>query len=182
MSRVTDRRTDFCAQTAGHLVSKNALVVLEDLRTRDMSASAAGTLTEPGRNVRAKAGLNRAILDKGWHRLELALTSAARFTGTRVVKINPAYTSQRCHACGRQYRSRGCERGEEHQGGRTSRLSLWRPRHQLVREAGTRKPGNRLKPNIRESTGISAGRKSRTWTRSKKRTCPNLVCSSSTSG
>ncbi|MFE4416497.1 zinc ribbon domain-containing protein, partial [Streptomyces sp. NPDC056821] len=46
------------------------------------------------------AGLNRAILDKGWHRLELALTNAARYTGTRVVKVNPAYTSQRCSACG----------------------------------------------------------------------------------
>ncbi|MEV6839544.1 transposase [Streptomyces sp. NPDC051133] len=98
--RATDRRADFCAQTAAHLVSKNALVVLEDLKTKNMSASSAGTLTEPGRNVAQKRGLNRSILDKGWHRLELALTSTARYTGTRVVKVNPAYTSQRCHACG----------------------------------------------------------------------------------
>ncbi|MCZ7415031.1 MULTISPECIES: transposase [unclassified Streptomyces] len=40
------------------------------------------------------------MLDKGWHRLQLALTSAARSTGTTLVKVNPAYTSQRCHACG----------------------------------------------------------------------------------
>jgi putative transposase len=100
MGRVSHRRGDFCAQTASRIVVKNALVVLEDLKTRDMSASASGTLDEPGRNVRQKAGLNRAILDKGWHRLELALTSAARYTGTRVVKVNPAHTSQRCSACG----------------------------------------------------------------------------------
>ncbi|MFE7581270.1 RNA-guided endonuclease InsQ/TnpB family protein [Streptomyces gardneri] len=98
--RVTDRRRDFCAQTADRLVRKYALVVLEDLRIKNMSASASGSLAEPGRQVRQKAGLNRAILDKGWHRLELALTSAARYTGTSVVKVNPAYTSQRCSACG----------------------------------------------------------------------------------
>ncbi|WP_251091360.1 transposase [Streptomyces sp. Caat 7-52] len=100
MARVTDRRGDFCAKMAAHLVQKNALVVLEDLRVKNMSASASGTVAEPGRRVRQKAGLNRAILDKGWHRLELALTSAARYTGTTLVKVNPAYTSQRCYACG----------------------------------------------------------------------------------
>lgn len=100
MCRVTDRRGDFCAKTAVRLVQRNALVVLEDLKTKNMSASAASTVAEPGRNVAQKRGLNRAILDKGWHRLELALTSAARYTATTLVKVNPAYTSQRCHACG----------------------------------------------------------------------------------
>ncbi|MFD4971274.1 RNA-guided endonuclease InsQ/TnpB family protein [Streptomyces sp. NPDC058424] len=97
---MSDRRGDFCAQTAARIVAKNALVVLEDLSFKNMSASASGTVAEPGHNVRQKAGLNRAILDKGWHRLELALTHAARYTGTRVVKVDPAYTSQRCFACG----------------------------------------------------------------------------------
>ncbi|MBL1110605.1 transposase [Streptomyces sp. 5-8] len=100
MGRVTDRRGDFCAQTAVRIVVKNALVVLEDLRIKNMTASASGTVAEPGRQVAQKRGLNRAILDKGWHRFELALTSAARYTGTRIVKVNSAYTSQRCSACG----------------------------------------------------------------------------------
>ncbi|MFF3070636.1 RNA-guided endonuclease InsQ/TnpB family protein [Kitasatospora sp. NPDC057904] len=97
--RVRDRRADFCAQTASSLATDNALVVLEDLRIRSMTASAAGTVEEPGRNVRQKAGLNRAILDKGWYMLELALRNAARTTGTDIVLVNPAYTSQTCHAC-----------------------------------------------------------------------------------
>ncbi|MET7661973.1 transposase [Streptomyces sp. NPDC005463] len=100
MGRVSDRRGDFCAQMASRIVAKNALVVLEDLRIRNMTASASGTLAEPGSRVAQKRGLNRAILDKGWHRLELSLTSAARYTGTVVVKADPAYTSQRCSACG----------------------------------------------------------------------------------
>ncbi|MEV6735115.1 MULTISPECIES: transposase [unclassified Streptomyces] len=43
---------------------------------------------------------SRSILDKGWHGLELALTSAARYAGIRIAKVNPACTSQRCSACG----------------------------------------------------------------------------------
>ncbi|MEU1409059.1 transposase [Streptomyces sp. NPDC005728] len=100
MNRVTDRRADFCAYTANRLATRNALVVLEDLKTRNMTASASGTLDQPGQYVAQKRGLNRAILYKGWHRLELALTNAARYTGTAMVKVNPAYTSQRCSACG----------------------------------------------------------------------------------
>jgi putative transposase len=97
--RVRDRRADFCAQTANTLTTRNAVVALEDLRTRNMTASAAGSVERPGRNVRQKAGLNRVILDKGWHMLELALRNAARTTGTSIVLVNPAYTSQTCHAC-----------------------------------------------------------------------------------
>lgn len=95
-----DRRKDFCAQTAHRLTQTNAVVVLEALKTAQMSKSAKGTLYEPGRNVRAKAGLNRAILAKGWHQFDLALHSAARYSGTLVVTVPAAYTSQRCSACG----------------------------------------------------------------------------------
>ncbi|WP_369386422.1 RNA-guided endonuclease InsQ/TnpB family protein [Streptomyces sp. CG1] len=100
VSRVSHRRGDFCAQTAARIAAKNCLVVLEDPRIKNMSASAVGTADAPGLRVAQKRGLNRAILDKGWHRLELALTNAARYTGTVVVKVNPAYTSQQCSACG----------------------------------------------------------------------------------
>ncbi|WP_251020964.1 RNA-guided endonuclease TnpB family protein [Streptomyces sp. ISL-98] len=99
MGRVTDRRGDFCAWTANRITARNALVVLEDLKTRNMSASTSHTVAAPGVNVAQKRGLNRVILDKGWHRLELALTSAARYTGSVVAKVSPAYTSQQCHAC-----------------------------------------------------------------------------------
>ena len=98
-TRAVHRRTDFCAQTAHQLTTRHGVVVLEDLRTTNMTASARGTIDAPGRQVRQKAGLNRAILDKGWHRLELALRNAARKTGTSVVLVNPAYTSQTCHRC-----------------------------------------------------------------------------------
>lgn len=98
-ARVKARRKDFAAQTAHALATANAFVALEDLRTRNMTRTAKGTVAEPGRQVRQKAGLNRAILDKGWHGFELALRSSARTTGTQVVLVPSAYTSQTCHAC-----------------------------------------------------------------------------------
>lgn len=100
MGTVTDRRADFTAQLANQLTTRHSVIVLEDLRTKNMTASARGTKAEPGRNIRQKAGLNRAILDKGWHRMELAIRNAARSTGTEVVLVNPAYTSQTCNRCG----------------------------------------------------------------------------------
>jgi hypothetical protein len=51
----------------------------------------------PGRNVRAKAGLNRGILGSGWGLLVRRLQDKAP---GRVEKVRPAFTSQRRSACG----------------------------------------------------------------------------------
>jgi putative transposase len=77
------------AQTAHRLAADYALVVVEDLKVRHMTRSAKGTLEAPGTCVKAKSGLNRAILSKGWNQFTLALSSAARYTGTRVVTVPP---------------------------------------------------------------------------------------------
>lgn len=97
--RERDRRADFATWTGSRLAAGHALVAIEDLSVRSMTASAAGTVGEPGSNVRAKAGLNRSILDKGWYKFERALCSAARYTGTMIVKVPAAYTSQTCSRC-----------------------------------------------------------------------------------
>jgi transposase len=62
-----------------------------------MTRSAKGTAEKPGRNVRAKAGLNRGILASAWGVLVKRLEDKAP---GRVEKVPPAYTSQRCSACG----------------------------------------------------------------------------------
>ena len=59
--------------------------------------TAKGTVAAPGRNVRAKAGLNRGILRSGWGLLVHRLEDKAP---NRVERVNPAFTSQRCSACG----------------------------------------------------------------------------------
>jgi putative transposase len=93
------RRQDFVQQTAHTLASTHGLVVLEDLRVRAMTASAKGTTKAPGRNVAQKAGLNGAILDKGWGQFRLALISQGREHGCQVVVVPPAFTSQTCSNC-----------------------------------------------------------------------------------
>jgi putative transposase len=100
------RRQDFCVKTAHQLAQKNALVVLEKLSVRSMTrrAQPVADPAKPGQYLpnggSAKSGLNRAILSKGWYRFEVALKSAARYSGTQVVKVPAALTSQRCSACG----------------------------------------------------------------------------------
>lgn len=44
--------------------------------------------------------MNSAILGQGWHQFALALASASRYTGTAVLTVPAAYTSQRCSQCG----------------------------------------------------------------------------------
>ena len=61
-------------------------VVIEDLRVRNMTRSARGTVEEPGRHVRAKAGLNRVVLDTGW----AVLRSMLKYKAGRTVAVNPA--------------------------------------------------------------------------------------------
>jgi transposase len=73
------------------------VVVSAALSTGNMTRSARGTAASPGRNVRAKAGLNRGILRSGWGLLVRRLEDKAP---GRVERISPAFTSQRCSACG----------------------------------------------------------------------------------
>ncbi|WP_167402577.1 RNA-guided endonuclease InsQ/TnpB family protein [Micromonospora viridifaciens] len=99
-AKIRNRRRDFLAWAANRLCIQHATVKLEGLHVKAMTATAKGTIAEPGINVAAKAGLNRAILDKGWGIFEAALANRARTTGTRIVKVPAAYTSQRCSRCG----------------------------------------------------------------------------------
>jgi transposase len=85
-AREADKRKDWAEKTSTDLA-----------RRFDVIRSPKGTITEPGRNVRAKAGLNRSILASGWGLLVRRLEEKAP---GRVEKINPAFTSQRCSACG----------------------------------------------------------------------------------
>jgi len=93
-------------KTARALAEKNAVVVLEKLPTKNMTrrAKPVEDPTNPGRylpnGAAAKSGLNKGILSKGWYRFETALKSVSRYTGTTVVKVPAAFTSQRCSVCG----------------------------------------------------------------------------------
>ncbi|MEV0406126.1 transposase [Actinoallomurus sp. NPDC050550] len=96
-ARQTDRRKDWAEKTSTRLAADFDVVRVEDLKIKNMVRSARGTSAAPGTNVRAKAGLNRSIHEAGGGLLVTRLEDKAR---GRVEKVNPAYTSQICHACG----------------------------------------------------------------------------------
>jgi IS605 OrfB family transposase len=96
-ARQTDRRKDWVEQTSTDLARRFEVIRVEDLKIKTMVRSARGTVEMPGRNVRAKAGLNRSIHAAGWGQLVTRLEDKAP---GRVEKIDPAYTSQTCNACG----------------------------------------------------------------------------------
>jgi len=96
-ARERDARKDWAEKASTDLARRFDLIRVEDLKIGSMTRSARGTIAKPGRNVRAKAGLNRQILASGWGLLVRRLEDKAP---GRVEKINPAFTSQRCSACG----------------------------------------------------------------------------------
>jgi putative transposase len=99
-AKIARRRRDVKHRMTTDAVRRCDVLYIEDLRVRNMTASAAGTVEEPGRNVAQKAGLNRAILDVSPGETRLQLQYKMRRRGGAVFLVNPAYTSQRCAECG----------------------------------------------------------------------------------
>jgi len=95
--RESDRRKDWVEKASTSLARRFDLIRVENLKVKNMTRSAKGTPQDPGRNVRAKAGLNRGILRSGWGLLVRRLEEKAP---GRVERIKPAFTSPRCSACG----------------------------------------------------------------------------------
>jgi putative transposase len=96
-AREADSRKDWVEKLSTDWARRFDVIRVEDLRITGMTHSAKGTPAEPGRNVRAKAVLNREILASGWGILVKRLEQKAP---GRIEKINPSFTSQRCNWCG----------------------------------------------------------------------------------
>ncbi len=98
-SRIANIRRDYLHKVTTIISKNHAVIVIEDLKVKHMSKSAAGTISQPGRNVRAKSGLNRSILDQGWYEMRRQLEYKQLWRGGQVLAVPPAYTSQRCACC-----------------------------------------------------------------------------------
>lgn len=99
-SHIANIRRDYLHKVTSEISKNHAMIVIEDLKVSNMSKSAKGTAEQHGRNVRAKSGLNRAILDQGWYEMRRQLEYKQLWRGGQVLAIPPAYTSQRCACCG----------------------------------------------------------------------------------
>ncbi|MFI8500840.1 RNA-guided endonuclease InsQ/TnpB family protein [Streptomyces sp. NPDC085524] len=100
-TRRANRRADFTHKLTTDLAKNHGLIGIEDLRVKNMTASAQGTPEAPGKNVRAKSGLNRSILDNAPGERRRQLEYKTRMYGSVLVTVPPFHTSQTCAQCGR---------------------------------------------------------------------------------
>lgn len=89
--RIVWKRKNFVHQEARKLVSEFNTIVIEDLSINDMKKN----------NFH---GINKSIGDAAWRMFLDLLGYKAADAGKRVVKINPAYTSQNCSRCGNRHK------------------------------------------------------------------------------
>lgn len=97
---IANIRRDYLRKTSTAISKNHAMIVIEDLQIRNMSKSSKGTSEKHGKNVKAKSGLNKSILDQGWFEFRRQLEYKQSWRGGFVVAIPPQYTSQRCSCCG----------------------------------------------------------------------------------
>jgi putative transposase len=98
--REANARRNTLHKVSRKLIDRYDLIAIEDLHLRAMTRSAKGTLERPGRRVRGKAGLNRALLDASLSMLATLIREKAANAARVVVSVDARYTSQTCVACG----------------------------------------------------------------------------------
>lgn len=97
---IANIRHDYLHKVTTTLSKNHAMIVVEDLKVANMSKSAKGSIEKKGKNVKAKSGLNKSILDQGWSILVNMLVYKQQWRGGLLVKVDPKYTSQTCSSCG----------------------------------------------------------------------------------
>ncbi|MGH8783520.1 MAG: RNA-guided endonuclease InsQ/TnpB family protein, partial [Cupriavidus necator] len=99
-SRIGNARRDYLHKCSTTISQNNAMVCIEDLQVRNMSKSAKGSAEQPGKQVRAKSGLNKSILDQGWFEFRRQLDYKLAWNGGWLIAVPPQNTSRTCPCCG----------------------------------------------------------------------------------
>lgn len=98
-TRIGNVRRDYLHKTTTTICKNHAIVGIEDLQVKKMSSSTAASLESPGIKVKAKARLNKAILDQGWFEFRRQLEYKMSWKGGRVIAVPSYYTSIECPDC-----------------------------------------------------------------------------------
>lgn len=98
-SKITRIRHDFLHKASNYIAKNHSYISLEDLKIKNMSKSAKGTLEKNGKSVKAKSGLNREILFQGWGIFANQLKYKSEWNGGHLELISPKHTSTRCSEC-----------------------------------------------------------------------------------
>lgn len=98
--RIANIRKDHLHKISSTISENHAIVYVEDLQIENMSRSARGTAKQPGKNVKQKTELNRAILDQSWYEFKRQLDYKLLWNGGYLIPVPPQNTSRRCPSCG----------------------------------------------------------------------------------
>jgi len=93
--RIRNRRHDFVHQTARRLVNRFGVIAVEKLNVKGMVKN---------------HNLAKSISDASWSMFRSVLAHKAESAGREICAVNPAYTSQDCHACGYRAKKKLSER------------------------------------------------------------------------
>lgn len=99
--KISNQKTDLYHKITTELTNKFDLIVVEDLKTKNMSKSSKGNEITHGKRVKQKSGLNRTILNASFYQFVAMLQYKTTMLNDKLfVKANPQYSSQECSSCG----------------------------------------------------------------------------------
>lgn len=99
-ARISNKRRHYSEFVTKKIATQFNVVAIEDLKVKNMTASAKGDAENPGSKVAQKSGLNRSVLNGGFFQFRSRLEAKVSARAGSVIAVNPAYTSQTCAACG----------------------------------------------------------------------------------
>ena len=98
--RQTRCRKAYIHRATTELTKRYSYIAIEDLKVKNMTKSAKGDAEEHGKNVKAKSGLNRVVLNVAPYEMRSQLVYKAGWYGSHVEAVNPKNTSLTCPECG----------------------------------------------------------------------------------
>lgn len=97
--RIKNKRNDFLHKIS-YKLSENQTIKVEDLKIKNMSKQAKGSVENPNMRASAKSGLNRSILQQSWGKFFEMLEYKLERNGGELIRVYPKHTSQKCSSCG----------------------------------------------------------------------------------
>ncbi len=102
--KIARQRKDFRHKASKQLIDRYQVLVFEDIQTSNLTRKPKPRQDGNGQylpnGARAKAGLNKSILDAGWGTFVSICSIKAAWAGRTVIKVDPRFTSQVCSGCG----------------------------------------------------------------------------------
>ena len=101
-NKAANRRKDFQHKFSNQLAKTYSLICVEDLQVKNLLRRPKPKIDETypahflPNGASAKGGLNKSIADAGWSTFINMLAYKVEYTGSKLIKVPAAYTSQVC--------------------------------------------------------------------------------------